>query len=178
MKIIINYDFFNAIRDARETVGPLKIVRNEKDKYLCKAPIFFGTNMLLLRDISASLAVLMFEYSLLIGSDMIINKQEHKDKYAIKARKELNQLVTQLSEYNVRTSYEMLLKASLIRNNYYLDNLSIINEKLIDIPVINYSGMEDETSILQEHKVGSNEYILSLGTSEKKKKLIKSVIEG
>ncbi len=178
MKIVINYDFFNAIKDVREPMGPLKIVRNDKERYICNAPLFFGIDMLLLKNINASLAALMFEYSLLVGSDMIINKQEQKDKYAIKSRKELKALVSQLNEYNVRTSYEMLLKATLISNSFYFDHFSVINEKHVNLPVINYSGKEDETAILQEHILGSEEYILSLGTSEKKKKLIKNVVGG
>ena len=41
MKLVINYDFFNAVRNVNEPLTPMKIVRND-EKYLGVAPAILG----------------------------------------------------------------------------------------------------------------------------------------
>ena len=40
MKLVINYDFFNAIKDVNEPYGVLKVIRNNKDRYMLRLPLW------------------------------------------------------------------------------------------------------------------------------------------
>ena len=73
---------------------------------------------------------------------------------------------------NVKTNYEMLLKSELYEQKYKIELnddilLSIKEEKYIYVPSYGFDGQEKETSILQEHNLGTQSYMLSVGEPEK-----------
>ena len=46
MKLLINYDFFNAVRNGNENTHPLKVIRNEKKKYAIMFPIYLSISLM------------------------------------------------------------------------------------------------------------------------------------
>lgn len=78
-------------------------------------------------------------------------------------------LTHQLRDLNVHTDLDSLLKAYTYKTEYSVDLKDGIEQrKYINVPVCDAFG-ERETSLLQEHFVGSKEYVLSVGAPEEKK---------
>lgn len=91
------------------------------------------------------------------------------------AKLKLILLLGELSDININTNYELLSNAYEYDSTYKFEvNDSKIphlkEEKYIMVPVIK-DGEEKEVSLVQEHVVGSKEYILSYGSPQKKLKL-------
>ena len=178
MKLVINYDFIDKIKDVNENYGVMKIVRNRK-RYLvfhltplCIAvdlPIcLIGKESALIVFVSQAISYFMIEY---------FAYRQVGDFYKEMAINKLHRLVTLLKDININTSYDLLLKAEVYEKKYkiHLNEdkiLEIIESKYILIPTYNYYGEVRDTSILEEHVIGSNDYILSLGSPEKKLKLV------
>ena len=178
MKLVINYDFIDKIKDVNENYGIMKIVRNRK-RYLvfnltpfCIAidlPIcLFGKESALIVFISQVISYFMIEY---------FAYKQLGDFYKDMAINKLKKLVTLLKDINVDTSYDLLLDSEVYDKKYKIhlneDKIpEVIESKYILVPTYNYYGEIKETSVLQEHVVGSNNYILSIGSPEKKLKLV------
>ena len=173
MKLLINYDFFEAIRNVKEPYGVLKVVRNNHDMYMVRLPMFGVVDLAYFRNIPAAMASLMFQYMLVLSGEMYIDRQSGIDMYATMGAKQLKELVTSFEEINVKTDYDLLLQANLYHKDYKLDfnheHMPIIREnKYIFVPSHNYDGSVKDTSVLQEHMLGSDGYILSVGEPEKR----------
>ena len=175
MKLVINYDFFNAIMNVNEPTTPLKIVKNEPKYYIFPAfavPIAHMTGVPS-DDIIRTMA---FVYGLYVGGDLILGQVYKKifgeDKYSLNANKKLVTLPGLLSNINVKTNYNMLLKSELYERRIKFESndtgiIPIKEEKYIYVPSYGFDGKEKETSILQEHNIGSSSYILSVEEPEK-----------
>ena len=72
---------------------------------------------------------------------------------------------------NVKTNYDMLLESELYEKKYKVEKtdslFAIKEEKYIYVPSYGFDGKEKDTSILQEHDIGSGIYALSVGEPEK-----------
>ena len=175
MKLLINYDFFDAIRNVNEPLTPLKIVRNEKkyaiitflwlvDGYF-DDPIYAFRRLLLWYGIYMSMDLFyQFSCNEETSSDL--------DMYAYEASTKLKKLPVMLGDINVKTNYEMLLKSELYQRKLKVESsndklLSLKEEKYIYVPSYGFDGQEKETSILQEHNVGSKTYMLSVKKLQK-----------
>lgn len=94
-----------------------------------------------------------------------------KDFDIQKARYDLYILVSELNNLDVNTTYANLLKSEVIQTDYefkFIDSKPLLKQKkYINIPLNN--GYEQ--TIMQEHKVGSKEYELSVNEPEKKMNL-------
>ena len=179
MKLVINYDFFNAIKDVKEPYGVLKVVRNNSGKYIRRLPIWGTLNYIVFQNMYDTLGALMCQYMLIFGSDLLVDKAIGIDTYATKAMNRLKKLVGELDNINVKTSYDLLLDSELYEKNYRIEfNDSkipfLLEEKYILVPSYSYSGEVRDTSILQEHEVGTENYVLSVQEPVKKYKLVLS----
>lgn len=189
MKLVINYDFFNAIKNVNEPTGPLKLIRNNKYRYMIYAPIWYAQDVLLGRNFNENIAIVLMCYGLAISCELGILYSSKKinsnnmDKYAYESSNKLKRLSSQLKDINVKTDYDMLLKSELYDKKYKIefneDKIPFLKEeKYILMPSYGFDGQQKETSIMQEHNIGSSNYILSVGEPEKqyKKVLVKSYI--
>ena len=178
MKLLINYDFFNAIDDVKQPLGPIKVIRAHKYKYIFNLPMFLAAGSICGNDVKATLAASVFSYSFILSTDCLMDYFAMKilhsdvDMYADKASKRLMKLASMLKDINVRTNYDMLLQSELYERKYkvHLNDKKIpllMEEKYVLVPSYNFSGEETETSILQEHNVGTSDYILSVGEPQK-----------
>lgn len=178
MNLIINYDFFNAVKDENEGFTPFKVIRNCKSKWvkinlplLTLAELFtFHENFLKYMP-----AAIMIQMGLVFGCNLA-GYLTLGDVYKEESSKRLRMLVSQLKSIDVDTSFD-LLKESSCENRIY--NLKInkkipqlIEYKYILVPTYNYQGDIVDTSIMQEHVVGSSSYILSRGSLKKELKQI------
>ena len=175
MKIVINFDFFNAIRNVKDPL-PLKIVRNET-KYEYAPLIIMSLDGIFNVSLTSFPTQLLFCYSIYVTSDLIINgickKNFDKDFYALNAMEKLRMLPVLLNTINVETDYNMLLSSKLYERHYKIEKcedsiLPIKEEKYIYVPSYGFDGEEKQTSILQEHSIGSKRYILSVEEPKKR----------
>ena len=183
MKLVINYDFFNAIKDVNEGFTPMKIVRNNKKVLVTYSfPIWFILDYSVFRNLSTTLKVVLLQFiAFYMGGEYIIKLLLGKDIYEEKSRERLKILVSKLKDLNVDTDYKLLIESELQEKKYKIHlNESkipeIIENKYILVPTYNFNGNIKHTSINQEHIVGTNEYILSIGTPKKELKLVYSNI--
>ena len=176
--LMINYDFFNAIRDVNEPLGPLKIVRNQKNNFvkIC-IPMWIIYDLIQHADMKEIIINnivrlgLFTLFSYLI--DLIPVKHCGMDTYSMISSKRLKRLVGQLNEHKINTSYDLLLESELYEKKYKLQFdkdrlLYILEKKYVLVKTYGFNNTIKKTSILQEHVVGSKEYVLSLGTPMKK----------
>ena len=176
MKLVINYDFFNAIRDVNEPLTPMKIVRNNR-KYKLLAPVTLGIGYLGGMSPESIARYLILWYGIYITTDLALDNaikrlNNNVDSYALTASTRLKNLSLKLDDINVKTNYDMLLESELYEKKYTIEKnddklISLFEKKYIYVPSYGFDGKEKETSILQEHDIGSSVYTLSVGEPEK-----------
>ena len=173
MKLTINFDFINAVLNVNEKFGPLKIVRNNKK--LIGAyyfPFFTIIDYTIYKDLKYIIQELIIQFGFVIGSELIAHLLTNADIYKNKSINDLKKLVISLKQLNLNTSYDLLLSSTLYGKDYKIsfnkDNLlQILESKYILVPTNGFNGNIKEVSILQEHNVGSNTYVLSIGSKKK-----------
>lgn len=177
MKLVINYDFFNAVRNVNEPLTPMKIVRNHKIKYSMLAPIYLVLGSLDGLSPEYITQRLVFWYGFYMTTDYMFDlfakkKLDNTDIYAYRSSLELKKLPKMLGDINVKTTYDMILQSELYEKRYKIEKnsnktFSLVEKKYIYVPSYGFDGQEKETSILQEHDIGSVIYTLSVGEPEK-----------
>lgn len=177
MKILVNYDLLDKIRESKKGIS-----LQRSSNYIIKYTLLFGSCDVifgLINNASSREAVLSIISTL--GLNMIIvNALELMFSPLNKniAINDLKLLVNDLRNQYVNTNYELLQKAYKYDTSYsfMLDENKIPHlkqEKFIMVPVIERDE-EKEVSLVQEHVIGSNEYILSYGSP---KKVLKPVLK-
>lgn len=182
MKLRINYDLIEAVKNVNEPFGPFKIVRNNKRKWIrYHFPLYFSVNYIFQRDVFNAFFILGIQFGLLIIPDFLTGTVMKIDIYSINSSNELKKLSSKLCDLNIDTNYDLLLKSYEYKRKYQIQ----INEqklpelaeyKYILVPTYKYNGDIGETSLLQEHIVGSKIYTLSIGSPLKEFKLAYSKI--
>lgn len=166
MKLVINYDLMN------------EIVRANRGFDVKKFSKKMGTFMGFVGVTSLTIAnPLFFAWNaiygtLLYGGTELIFKNITKQNADMK----LNILASSLKKINIYTDIELIKKAYLYKTQFKVihdDKAYLQQNKFIMLPT-NGSLNADEVSLLQEHIVGSNEYILSIGSPKKTFKKISS----
>lgn len=175
MKLRINYDFLNKIRNINEPHNPLKVIRNNKNI----TALYLGANFMfeLYRFESISgLMLKMLYYSAATFSGAImacsIDMLCNQDYYAKSSSNDIKELVKSLNDLHINTNYELFLDSKLYHKEYKIDlneNIipKIIESKYILVPTYNFNNEIKDVSILQEHVAGSKVYELSLQSLRK-----------
>ena len=182
MKIIINYDFFEKILDARENLNILKVVRNNNKKYaFFYLPAILSYDLVTGKDIKTSLLSLPIAYLVFSCLDLMKQKMIKADQYQEEAVDKLKKLVPLLNGLGIDTDYDLLLKSNIYGkvNNLYLNENKlpeIMTSKYILVPSYNHSKDIKNTSIVQEHVIGTHDYVLSIGSLKKERKVAYSNI--
>ena len=180
MKLVINYDLLEEIKNAQEPYCGMKLIRCYKRYWikfampfsiLASIPSMFDNSFI---PIFASLSVFNIFVPLICD---YLTYNDLGDFHQEEAKDKLCSLISLLRENNINTDYDLLLNSELYYKKY---NLTVNEDKIIEvleskyilIPTYNYNMKVTDTSILQEHIVGSNKYVLSFGRPEKKLKLV------
>lgn len=177
MKIIVDYDLINSIKNVNKPISPMKVIRNNKASWAkFNLPLYAATDYLIQRNIPKTLSILALQFGTLITAYFMIYKA-FGDKYKEESERDLIKLVRQLNDLNIETSYDLLLKSELDGkayrfrlNEYKLPEL--VESKYILVPSYNYDGEIKTTNLQQDHVVGSKTYILSIGSKQKQKQLV------
>ena len=165
MKIIINYDLVNEILKANKGFN-LKKFKTKFELYAGIITALNLTTLLATGEFDPTTYVSGAIYGTLVfGGSEIVTKEINK----YEAEKRLRSLSSQLSKINIYTDADLLKEGQLYKTEYKLvkDNQPTIQQnKYIMIPT-NGSLNANEVSLLQEHNIGSREYILSMGEPKK-----------
>ncbi len=177
MKLIINYDFIKEVYNARDNFTLSKSFFNNLPSNIKFIPFAIGISALYGGDLSIASQASVVGFGLISAGDVLTDAIFYKiygeDVYQMTASKRLKKLVGELEDLNVRTDYDSLLESELYEKHYKVDvNEGIlprlVEEKYVLVPGHFFRGDKEDISILQEHVVGSKEYVLSLGSPSKK----------
>ena len=177
MKLIINYDFIEAIYNAKEKFSLSKSWHNNLPHNLWFIPFAVGLSAINGSDAYTTVQLTTMGFGLISSADILTDAIVYKftgdDTYEMKARRLLKELVVKLEDLNIRTDYDSLLQSELYEKHYKVDVNDgflpkILEEKYVLVPGRFFRGEMEDISVLQEHVVGSKEYVLSLGSPSKK----------
>ena len=184
MKLIINYDFVEALKNVKEPYGVMKLVRNNKREWikfdipftlLLEMPIMFRIGVI------RTLTYMGIGFSI---AKLIYGSLEYKnigDIYAKKSINDLKHLAYLLREQYLNTDYELLLQSEYYDKKYKLKineekTVEILESKYILVPTYDFNNNIKNVSIEQEHRIGSKIYVLSLGSPEKRMEFARASI--
>lgn len=175
MKLVINYDLIDAIRNVNEPLTPFKVVRNRKNNFLTYLSILTLINFCQGSSVLETIEKLGMYFGTVISADILIAMSKSTtsvDFFADESSKNLKRLVGELEALNISTSYDLLLKSEIYDKKYKVEMNKeqlphIAEKKYILVPSYTYNGDIKDTSVLQEHIVGSKQYVLSLGSLKK-----------
>ncbi len=176
MKIYINYDMIDYVKNTNTPLGPFKVARDIKKGWLKRdLPIMSCLGLITLRDIKGVVALLAMQFTCSVFIQLSIQKSKGVDAINNKSEFYLKKLVPKLQDINIETDYELLKKATLDSKKYTVrlnENKlpEIVQSKYIVVPSYGYNGQIKDSSILQEHVLGSSKYELSSGTPKRKVK--------
>ncbi len=165
MKLIINYDLMNEIIKANKGFD-LKRFNSKMELFIgivsaVNLTTFFATERL-----SPTGMILDLLYGAFVfGSSEVISK----DFNQMIADKRLNSLSSSLTKINIYTSLENIKQARLYKTQYKIshdEKVAIQQNKFFMLPT-DGTFNADEVSLLQEHTIGTNEYVLSMGEPKK-----------
>ena len=182
IKLIINYDMIDKIHEAKDEYKLRLIYKGYINNPINSAPLTMLTGYCLYNifngiDVPINEAILIFELSelfialptFILSYDKLVKARGMKTLRE-KAMDEIKELSLKLNDQNIKTTSELLLKSNVYHKKYKLTNEGIpgvIRERYISVPTYGFSGKEKEISILEEHRLGSKKYILTLGSPKK-----------
>lgn len=117
----------------------------------------------------------LIDFSLFELTDLLLHVK-YKDEIEAEAYLKLVKLTLQLADMGVNTSFELLKDSEVDSTKYEIRlnerQLPVIKQnKYILVPTYDSPGKIGNTSLLQEHDIGSDKYVLSLGSPKKVRKL-------
>lgn len=173
MKIKVNYDLIEKIKEAKTGIRLHRIV---KDK-LKVVGLTLGITSPFYAFSSLRSNLLNILYVFLLNASFggleYFFEKRFKDSIELNATLELICLANDLSNLDVKTTTELLKDSEVIQTNYKIkfrdsDKLPVLKqEKYIEIPLCN--GYTE--TLLQEHNIGSKNYELSVQEPTKKMRL-------
>lgn len=171
MKLITYYDLIDKIQDAKEKPEILYMLKSNLKTSARWFFIYTALNLATGDQIDHAIEKASFSASALFlcfSATGIIKQKLLGDITRAEAIKDLTELSHQLGEANISTSVILLLESVAYSTKYKINFNEkkfpyILQEKYIMIPTY-ANGNIKETSILQEHEIGSKEYVLSLGS--------------
>lgn len=176
MKLTINYDLMEKIVLAKKGFSLKKTLKTGIALYPIAFALSVPTNLDDPKQMFTSSIIIMLYYYLLRVQKVILLSSLIKEK----SFGELVKLSNYLESLNISTSASLLLNSKVYDTLYKveLDDAKIpylLQKKYIMVPAYDSNGIGD-ISILQEHVIGSRDYVLSLGSPSKILKLAPSGI--
>lgn len=174
MKLVINYDLINEIKKAKTGINFKRF--NEKLGIFSSIVLALNlTHLAIAHEVAPTNIAYGLPYALILyGGTEYATRDQNKKEADIR----LKSLESSLTKINIYTDSESLKNAKLYKIKYKLvrdKNPAIEQTKFIMIPT---SGTlnPDEISIQQEHIIGTDEYILSIGEPKKSESKVLSKI--
>lgn len=174
MNILINYDLICAVKNVNEKFSLKKVTRNNKGDWAkINLPLFVGLDYLIYQgDMRKVLTMLIAQFGIVYTINLMPHLALKRDLFKDKSELDLKKLVSKFKDANIDTTYELLKQSKQYDRKYEIklnENKlpQIIQSKYILVPTIDYLGTVKDTSVLQEHVMGSKKYVLSLGSPKK-----------
>ena len=119
-------------------------------------------------NISEYVSILALLYYIIDSLNLRIKEKTTGKTREERADDKLENLVAQLNNINIDVNLDNLKEANVYHKKYRLrkdGKVGIIRERYIEIPVDekSYNFNEESVSIKEEHVMGSNSYVLTLG---------------
>jgi hypothetical protein len=177
MNIVINYDFIEALMDVNTPFTPMKVMRNNKKPFFkIYLPIYLTADIAFSNGkMSNILSGLAIQLSAFLGIQAALYLGLKSDPYKERSDLRLKSLVPMLNSMDIDTTYDLVKKSeyygrvtNLVVNEHKVPQL--VESKYVLVPSYDYKGDIVDTSMVQEHVVGSNSYVLSIGKAKKKLK--------
>jgi len=178
MKLIINYDVVERIYTANNGI-PLKDLL--KQAIPIQSSVFAINCIIDFITFDGKIEVLQNSLLFISGLAGVTTaaymfKKTKEEEIKNDACSDLRILANKLNNLKINTDADLLKKAQVSETKYRMvlnkqKRPTIQQDKYISIPTYDWQGNIKETSILQEHTIGSNEYILSIGSPQKSLKL-------
>ena len=178
MKLIVNYDLLNKIKESKTGMNLQKNIINELRIQSFALSLGCVIDLLILGKPYVFNNLLFCGMYFIPGFVMlnIIDKAFQVNNKR-RANMELTLLSARLNNnLKINTNLDLIKESGVYKTEYKIiknkDNIPVIKQdKYIMIPTYNGMGDITETSVLQEHNLGSKEYILSIGSPNKVLKL-------
>ena len=175
MKIINYYDLMNEIDIANNGYDLKRIILKSLKLYALMNGCYLGTNLISGSDTGMQIVRNLMSGSggaIMYGAVLSMKEKNNKDENEHLALLELERLAFRLAELNVHTTSDLLKKSEVMQTDYKValdeQHLPIVEQsKYILIPSYDTLGDIKSSSILQEHNIGSEEYILSKGSPKR-----------
>ena len=173
MKILNDYDLINTVKNVDKPFSVFKLVRNNKARWLkLNIPIYAAIDFAIKREIPGTIELVAMQLGFVAVFETISYYVLNTDPFYTKSDRDMKILVEKLKAINVETDYDLLKKTTLDTKKYNIrinekKLPEIIESKYILVPSYNYNGEVKETHMIQEHVVGSHQYILSVGSKQK-----------
>ena len=177
MKLVTNFDLVDYVKNSNTPLGPFKIIRDSKKKLVTfLLPGFAAIDYVFTKDLKKTLLMIPANVAYYVLLELLLYKMIKVDPIKEKSDFYLKQLAIKLGDINVETDFELLKKSELDSRKY---NVKINEKKLPEIvcskyilvPSYGFDGKVKDTTLLQEHIIGSKSYVLSVGSPQKKLKL-------
>lgn len=170
MKIEINYDLLDKIREAKTGFSLNRTVRYVIPRTIAASAGYATLTLINNEPIEKALSGIPI-FLFLYGAPCLITNGLLSKRWKDLSIKELRLLSYMLKDINISTSYELLLDSESYKTEYKLKFSEsktpyIKQDKYINIPVYN-DGEIKEVSLVQEHVIGSKSYSLSYGSPSK-----------
>lgn len=170
MKIEINYDLLDKIREAKIGISLDRTFMFTVPRTLAATSIYALLNIGEPNMLDKVLAALPY-FTLLYAGPTTVASIIMKNKFKESAIDRLRILSFLLGTIDISTSYELLLESENYKTEYSLkfneSKIPYIKEdKYINIPTYD-DGSIKEISVVQEHIIGSRKYSLSYGSPKK-----------
>ena len=173
MKLVTYFDLEDAIYNVNNSFGLYKIVRNNRKRWLGSSlPLYAAIDYACWQDIEVTLQFLALQFGMVLSAEVMGHLLTQNDIYQLNSCSDLKRLVASLQELNISTDYSLLSQSEVYDNRVHVEFNSskipeVVSSKYILIPSYDFHGKIVDTSIEQEHVMGSREYILSLGSPSK-----------
>ncbi|MBQ2909425.1 MAG: hypothetical protein IJE53_01300 [Bacilli bacterium] len=172
MKIIINYDLMDKIAEAKQGYSLKRCVKRTLGMASVTALIGVPDN-LINGNISPDLWIELSAYLMCHTSFTATLAWAFQNMTKESAQRMLSSLILELRSKCIKTDEEAILDTRKYKTEYDVSFASAIptieQRKYLNIPVRDEYFGDKEISMIQEHIVGSKEYVLSLGEPKEQK---------
>ena len=173
MKVVINYDFFMALQNVNTDFSMLKVARNSKRSLIISGGIWYMFDMSLYNgDYRKTFTLIPMQYALSMAFSYAAFASLGVDLFKQDAANKLAELSKTLNNEGMNISYDLLIKSEMYYRDNRINNIAniptIVNNKYFYVKTRD----DCEISMLQEHEVGTKDYVLTLAKPKDKKELI------
>ena len=172
MKIVINYDVIDKINEAKKGYSLKRCVKRTAAFASISAMIGVPDNLIsgnINPDLWVELASYLLIHSSFTGAYVFAlnGLVQQSAQYSLKS------LVNELRSKCIKTDEESILDTYQYKTEYNVGFSSIVpiieQKKFLKVPVKDEYFGDKEISLVQEHTVGTRQYVLSLGEPKKEK---------